>query len=100
MTSRCRSVSADAAHDLFSPIQDMDVLGFTDESSSLATDLHKLGKMIGNDLFIAAHARSQGLILVTKQIEISVHAVSLRVFVSAMKIKSCLLRQQRLRSKR
>ncbi len=51
-------------------LQYMDVLAFTGEAFShyakIRADLHKLGKMIGaNDLFIAAHARSLGLILVT-----------------------------------
>jgi tRNA(fMet)-specific endonuclease VapC len=49
------------------------VLDFTDEAAShyakIRADLHKLGKMIGaNDLFIAAHARSSGLILVTNNV--------------------------------
>jgi tRNA(fMet)-specific endonuclease VapC len=60
-----------AALDAF--LQYMEVLDFTDEAAShyakIRADLHKLGKMIGaNDLFIAAHARSSGLILVTNNI--------------------------------
>jgi tRNA(fMet)-specific endonuclease VapC len=60
-----------AALDAF--LQYMEVLDFTDEAAShyakIRADLHKLGKMIGaNDLFIAAHARSSGLILVTNNV--------------------------------
>jgi len=48
----------------------IEVLDFTDAASShyarILADLRKLGTMIGaNDLFIAAHARSLGLTLVT-----------------------------------
>lgn len=51
-------------------MQYIDVLDFPDEASvhyaRIRADLHKAGKMIGaNDLFIAAHARSMGLVLVT-----------------------------------
>jgi tRNA(fMet)-specific endonuclease VapC len=48
----------------------VEVLDFPDSASlhyaRIRTDLKTLGKMIGaNDLFIAAHARSLGLTLVT-----------------------------------
>lgn len=48
----------------------VEVLDFADQSSphyaQIRSDLKKLGTMIGaNDLFIAAHARSLGLTLVT-----------------------------------
>jgi tRNA(fMet)-specific endonuclease VapC len=48
----------------------VEVLGFTDEASfhyaRIRADLKQRGTMIGaNDLFIAAHARSLGLTLVT-----------------------------------
>jgi tRNA(fMet)-specific endonuclease VapC len=48
----------------------VEVLNFPDEASldyaRIRADLRKAGKMIGaNDLFIAAHARSLGLTLVT-----------------------------------
>ena len=48
----------------------IEVLDFPDQASShyaqVRSHLKKLGTMIGgNDLFIAAHARSQGLILIT-----------------------------------
>ena len=48
----------------------VEVLDFPDEASlhyaKIRADLKKLGTMIGaNDLFIAAHARSLGLMLVT-----------------------------------
>jgi tRNA(fMet)-specific endonuclease VapC len=51
-------------------LQYVDVLDFPDEASfhyaRIRADLHRAGKMIGaNDLFIAAHARSLGLVLVT-----------------------------------
>jgi tRNA(fMet)-specific endonuclease VapC len=51
-------------------LQYMDVLDFPDEASvhfaRIRADRHRAGKMIGaNDLFIAAHARSLGLVLVT-----------------------------------
>jgi tRNA(fMet)-specific endonuclease VapC len=46
------------------------VLGFSDDAAShyagIRADLKKRGALIGaNDLFIAAHARSLGLVLVT-----------------------------------
>ena len=49
----------------------VEVLDFPDEASlhyaKIRADLKTLGTMIGaNDLFIAAHARSLGLMLVTK----------------------------------
>lgn len=48
----------------------MEVLDFPDEAAThyagIRADLHRRGQMIGaNDLFIAAHARCLGLILVT-----------------------------------
>ncbi len=51
-------------------LRHVDVLDFTDEGAShyakIRADLKKRGAMIGaNDLFIAAHARSLGLVLVT-----------------------------------
>jgi tRNA(fMet)-specific endonuclease VapC len=51
-------------------VRHIDVLDFTDASAvhyaQIRSDLKKRGAMIGaNDLFIAAHARSLGLILVT-----------------------------------
>ena len=54
-------------------LQYVNVLDFPDEASShyakIRADLHKAGKMIGaNDLFIAAHARGLGLVLVTNNI--------------------------------
>lgn len=57
-----------AALDAFLP--HVEVLDFRDESAihyaRIRADLKKRGAMIGaNDLFIAAHARSLGLILVT-----------------------------------
>ena len=57
-----------AALDSF--LQYVEVLDFPEQASahyaSIRADLKRRGRMIGaNDLFIAAHARSQGLILVT-----------------------------------
>ena len=51
----------------------VEVLNFPDEASphyaKIRADLKKLGAMIGaNDLFIAAHARSLGLTLVTNNL--------------------------------
>lgn len=51
----------------------MDVLDFPEEASfhyaKIRADLRKAGKMIGaNDLFVAAHARTLGLILVTNNV--------------------------------
>ena len=58
----------EAALDAF--LRYMEVLDFREEACShyakIRADLHRAGKMIGsNDLFIAAHARSLGLVLVT-----------------------------------
>jgi tRNA(fMet)-specific endonuclease VapC len=54
-------------------LQYMDVLDLPDEASfhyaRIRADLPRAGKMIGaNDLFIAAHARSLGMILVTNNV--------------------------------
>jgi tRNA(fMet)-specific endonuclease VapC len=51
----------------------VEVLGFTDDAAShyalIRADLKRRGRVIGaNDLFIAAHARSLGLRLVTNNI--------------------------------
>lgn len=54
-------------------LQYVQVLNFSDEASfhyaRIRAELHKAGKMIGaNDLFITAHARSMGLVLVTNNV--------------------------------
>lgn len=55
-------------------ISRLDVLEFSDKASShygdIRADLERRGQVIGaNDLFIAAHARSESLILVTNNLK-------------------------------
>ena len=68
--SRCRRVAAQDAAALAAFLPYVEVLDFPDDAAShyaeIRADLKKRGALIGaNDLFIAAHARSLGLKLVT-----------------------------------